>query len=62
MTKYLVLHLFLYIFCSIMTPQKYVVNNALIPPHRTLVPPHVSPPYGGGQVPPHAKISRGNPE
>ena len=41
-----------------MTPPKFVANNALIPPHRTLVPPHVSPPYGGGQVPPMPKSVR----
>ena len=40
---------------------KNVANHALIPPHRALVPPLKSPPYGGGPIPPHVKICMDNP-
>ena len=48
--------------CLFETLLNFVANPAPIPPHRTLVPPHVSPPNGGGHVPPHAEISIGNPD
>ena len=42
-------------------PRKCREIYAQIPPHVGFVPPLLSPPYGGGQIPPHAKICMGSP-
>ena len=59
--KYPFLGLIIHISGRFETPQNFVANYAPIPPHRTLVPPHVSPPYGGGTGPPPCQNLYGYP-
>ena len=42
-------------------PKKCREIYAQIPPQVGFVPPHLYPPYGGGHIPPHGKISMANP-
>ena len=48
--------------CLILAIQNMSRNAyAQFPPHLDIFPPHAIPPYGGGNFPPHLKMSRWNP-